>query len=151
LKSEGVTIHGDDVSSFCGRTASLFFVVERTESTHGIIHRSMTNPKEEQGEEQGWGIAIEEGHPVPKEPPRYAVFLNNDDYTTMDFVVEVLRRFFQRSEEEAVQIMLQIHQKGRGVAGIYHFEIAETKATQVLEYARSKGFPLNSYVEPVLE
>ena len=115
-----------------------------------FLNLSMTNPMEEQEDEQGGGIAIEEGRPIPKEPTRYAVFLANDDYTTMEFVVEVLKRFFQRSEEEAVQIMLQIHQKGRGVAGIYHFEIAETKAMQVVEYARSRGFPLNSYVEQVL-
>ena len=101
-------------------------------------------------EEQGVGIAVQDGRPAPKEPPSYAVFLANDDYTTMEFVVEVLKRFFQKNEEEAVQIMLQIHQKGRGVAGVYHFEIAETKATQVVEYARTRGFPLNSYVEPVL-
>ena len=103
---------------------------------------------DEMDEEQGVGIAVQEGRPILKEPPRYAVLLANDDYTTMEFVVEVLRRFFQRNEEEAVQIMLQIHQKGRGIAGIYHFEIAETKAQQVVEYASSMGFPLKSYVEP---
>ncbi len=110
----------------------------------------MTNPTEEQEQDQGGGIAVQEGRPRLQEPPRYAVLLANDDYTTMEFVVEILQRFFQRSEEEAVQIMLQIHQKGRGVAGIYHLEIAETKVMQVVEYARSRGFPLSSYVEPVL-
>ena len=103
----------------------------------------------EQTQEEG-GIAVQEGNPLPKEPGRYAVLLVNDDYTTMEFVVEVLKRFFHRSEEEAVQIMLQIHQQGKGIAGVYHLEIAETKALQVVEYARSQGFPLNAQVEPTL-
>ncbi len=115
-----------------------------------FLMKSMTNPREEMDEEQGGAIAVQEGRPIPKEPTRYAVLLANDDYTTMEFVVEVLRRFFQKTEEEAVQIMLQIHQKGRGTAGIYHFEIAETKAMQVVEYARTRGYPLSSFIEPVL-
>ncbi len=111
---------------------------------------SMSNSMKEQEEYQDGGVAIEEGHPIPKEPTRYAVLLSNDDYTTMEFVVEILQRFFHRSEEEAVQIMLQIHQSGKGVAGVYHFEIAETKAMQVVDYARSRGFPLQASIEPVV-
>jgi ATP-dependent Clp protease adaptor protein ClpS len=66
----------------------------------------------------------------------------------MEFVVEVLKRFFRKTEEESVQIMLQVHQQGKGVAGVYHHEIAETKVVQVHEYSRSKGFPLKCTVEP---
>src|SRR5690242_10099805 len=77
-----------------------------------------------------------------KNPPRFGVVLHNDDYTTMDFVVEILKRFFQKQEEEAVQIMLNIHQMGKAVAGIYDLEIAETKVMQVHESARSRGYPL---------
>lgn len=99
-------------------------------------------------EEHEGGVAIQEGRPVPKEPQRYAVILMNDDYTTMEFVVEVLGRFFQKIQEEAVQIMLQIHSKGKGIAGIYNYEIAETKAMQVHEYAQSSGFPLKCDIEP---
>ena len=94
------------------------------------------------------GIAVQEGRPKLKEPPRYAVFLHNDDYTTMEFVIEVLRRYFHKKHEEAMQIMLQVHQQGKGIAGIYHLEIAETKVVQVHEYARSKGFPLMCSIEP---
>lgn len=102
-------------------------------------------PQFEEGE---GGIAIQTGRPKTKEPPRYAVILHNDDYTTMDFVIEILKRYFHKTEEEAVQIMLQVHQHGKGVAGVYHFEIAETKVLQVNDYAQSKNFPLKCSLEP---
>jgi ATP-dependent Clp protease adaptor protein ClpS len=101
---------------------------------------------EEQGE---YGVAVEEGYPEEAEPPRYGVFLYNDDYTTMEFVVEVLTRFFRLNQDRAVQVMLKIHNDGKGVAGIYPFEIAETKVAQVVDYSRSKGFPLKCQAEPV--
>jgi ATP-dependent Clp protease adaptor protein ClpS len=82
-----------------------------------------------------------------REPGKFAVVLHNDDYTTMEFVVEVLHRYFQKSAEEAVQVMLRVHQQGKGVAGIYTYDIAETKALQVTEYARASGFPLKCSVE----
>jgi ATP-dependent Clp protease adaptor protein ClpS len=81
-------------------------------------------------------------------PPQYAVILLNDDYTTMEFVIDVLVRFFHKSSVDAQQIMLRVHKEGRGVAGIYSFEIAETKAHQVYGYAQSSGFPLRCAVEP---
>jgi len=93
---------------------------------------------------------VQEGQPHLKEPPRFAVFLHNDDYTTMDFVIEVLKRYFHKTEEQAMQIMLKVHQEGKGVAGIYHHEIAETKAEQVHDCARSRGFPLLCSIEPTL-
>ncbi len=95
------------------------------------------------------GVAVEAAKPKVKEPPEYAVILHNDDYTTMEFVVEVLERFFNKTGDEATRIMLKVHQTGRGVAGIYSYEIAETKAAQVVEYARSKGHPLLASAEPV--
>jgi ATP-dependent Clp protease adaptor protein ClpS len=99
-------------------------------------------------QEADGGVAVQEGRPKLKDPPQFAVILHNDDYTTMEFVTEILRRYFHRTEEEAVQIMLQVHKNGKGVAGIYHHEIAETKVAQVHQYARSKGFPLKCTVEP---
>lgn len=92
-------------------------------------------------------LAVEEGRPRLKAPPKYAVILHNDDYTTMEFVVEVLQRFFHKRGEEAVQVMLQVHQQGQGVAGVYGHEIAETKAEQVNDYARAQGFPLKCSVQ----
>jgi ATP-dependent Clp protease adaptor protein ClpS len=99
-------------------------------------------------EESEGGVAVQEGRPKLKEPPRFAVLLHNDDYTTMEFVIEILRRYFHKSDEEAKQIMLRIHQQGKGIAGIYHHEIAETKMMQVHENARSRGFPLKCSLEP---
>jgi ATP-dependent Clp protease adaptor protein ClpS len=93
-------------------------------------------------------VAVEEGKPKLKEPPRFAVLLHNDDYTTMDFVIEVLRRFFQKSYEEAYEVTMKVHREGRGVAGVYSHQIAETKSAQVMELAQSRGFPLRSSVEP---
>jgi ATP-dependent Clp protease adaptor protein ClpS len=80
-------------------------------------------------------------------PPKYAVIIHNDDYTTMEFVVEVLQRFFHKSGDEAAQIMLRVHQVGQGVAGVYSLEIAETKAAQAEDLAHSRGYPLKCTTE----
>jgi ATP-dependent Clp protease adaptor protein ClpS len=104
--------------------------------------------REEDEEVQG-DVAVEAARPELKEPPKYAVILHNDDYTTMEFVIEVLQKFFRKSTEEATRITLQVHQTGKGVAGIYSHEIAETKVMQVTQYARSKGHPLKCTAEPV--
>ena len=99
-------------------------------------------------EERESGVAVAEGRPRVKEPPRFVVLLHNDDYTTMDFVVEVLQRFFQKTEDQAVKLTMEIHTKGRAVAGVYTPEIAEAKAVQVVDTARSRGFPLKATAEP---
>ena len=82
-----------------------------------------------------------------KKPPLYKVFLINDDYTTMEFVVHVLQKFFQKSFEEATQIMLTVHQQGKGICGCYPKEIAETKSVQVVSYAQKNDFPLQCSFE----
>lgn len=97
--------------------------------------------------QESGGAAVEEVVEV-KEPPKMAVLLHNDDYTTMEFVIEVLIRFFKRTPEESVKIMLSVHEQGSGVAGIYPNEIAETKVGQVTEYAQASGFPLRATLEP---
>ena len=81
------------------------------------------------------------------EPPMYKVMLLNDDYTTMEFVVEVLVYVFKKSPEEATSIMLNVHRRGVGVCGIYPFEIAETKVNMVETLARENGFPLKCIME----
>lgn len=80
-------------------------------------------------------------------PPMYKVLLHNDDYTTMEFVVDILVRVFGKSLEKATQIMLNVHNKGKAVCGIYPREIAETKVQTVHNLASSKGFPLKSTME----
>ena len=80
--------------------------------------------------------------PKLKKPPLYKVIMLNDDYTPMEFVVEMLQTYFSKSQEQATEIMLHIHQKGLGVCGLYTFEIAESKAAQVLDKARKNQHPL---------
>jgi ATP-dependent Clp protease adaptor protein ClpS len=85
--------------------------------------------------------------PRTRKPSLYRVFLLNDDYTTMDFVVFILEKVFQKVPAEATQIMLHVHKKGIGLAGIYTREIAETKVTEVHELARGSEFPLKCIME----
>ena len=80
-------------------------------------------------------------------PPMYKVLLHNDDYTTMEFVVEILLNVFGKSLEKATQIMLNVHNKGKDICGIYPRDIAETKVETVHHLASSKGFPLKSTME----
>jgi len=82
-----------------------------------------------------------------KEPPLYKVLLHNDDYTTMDFVVDVLITVFHKSEAEAEKIMLNVHKKGVGVCGVYPYELAETKVETVTALAKNSGYPLKSTME----
>ena len=81
------------------------------------------------------------------EPKQYKVLLLNDDYTSMDFVVEVLMNIFHKSYQQAEKIMLEIHQKDRGLCGVFTYEIAETKVMQVGRLAREQGFPLKATME----
>ena len=83
------------------------------------------------------------------EPTKYKVLLHNDDYSTMDFVVDILVNVFRKNITQAEEIMITIHKKGKAVCGIYTFEIAETKVYQVKELAKSNGFPLLATMEEV--
>ena len=82
-----------------------------------------------------------------QEPTLHKVILLNDDYTTMEFVMQVLETLFQKSPAEAYQIMMHVHVHGRGIAGIYPWEVAETKAASVIAMAREAGFPLKAVTE----
>lgn len=85
--------------------------------------------------------------PKTQRPPMYKVLLLNDDYTPMEFVVHVLERFFGKDREEAKRIMMHVHQKGVGVCGVYTYEVAETKVTQVMDFARNHQHPLQCTME----
>ena len=85
--------------------------------------------------------------PKAKRPALYRVLLLNDDYTPMEFVIVVLERFFQKGREEATQIMLHVHQHGVGECGTYTYEVAETKVTQVMDFARKHQHPLQCVME----
>ena len=87
------------------------------------------------------GVATETKRKVEK-PPLFKVLLHNDDYTTVDFVVKILKIVFHKTEEDATRIMLAVHHGGIGIAGVYPYEIAEAKVNRVIELARADGFPL---------
>lgn len=82
-----------------------------------------------------------------KRPSMYKVMMLNDDYTTMEFVIHVLMKFFAKTYDESHAIMLKVHHEGQAICGIYTFEVAETKSQKVNKYARSKGHPLKCQIE----
>lgn len=93
------------------------------------------------------GLAVQEAKPELKQPPLYRVVLLNDDYTPMEFVVEVLERFFSMDRSRATQIMLHVHTRGKGECGVYSRDIAETKVEQVNRYSRQHQHPLLCVME----
>jgi ATP-dependent Clp protease adaptor protein ClpS len=93
------------------------------------------------------GTAVAEAAPQVKQPPLFQVILLNDDYTPMEFVVDVLERFFSMSRTNATRVMLEVHTKGKGVCGVFTYEIAETKVAQVTTYARDHQHPLMCTLE----
>ncbi len=117
---------------------------------HGAIKEIMQgmggrDPHEER--DNHTGLLVEEAAPKVKQPPLYRVVLLNDDYTPMEFVVEVLERFFRMDREMATRVMLEVHMKGKGVCGVFTYEIAETKVTQVVGYSRDNQHPLMCTLE----
>jgi ATP-dependent Clp protease adaptor protein ClpS len=93
-------------------------------------------------------LVLEEAKPKLKKPSLYKVLLLNDDYTPMDFVVGILQGYFLLSHEKSIQIMMNVHQRGKGVCGIYPREVAETKVEQVMCTARDSQHPLQCVMEP---
>ena len=91
---------------------------------------------------------VEEVRPALRKPPMFQVILLNDDYTPMEFVVELLEKFFGKTRENATRIMLKIHTEGKGVCGVYTKDVAETKAAVVNQYSRENQHPLLCDVEP---
>ncbi|MBB6343052.1 ATP-dependent Clp protease adaptor protein ClpS [Pseudomonas fluvialis] len=98
-------------------------------------------------EDDASGLAVQEARPKLQAPPMYKVILFNDDYTPMDFVVEVLEVFFAMNREKATKVMLTVHTEGKAVCGVYTRDIAETKAMQVNQYARECQHPLLCEIE----
>lgn len=95
--------------------------------------------RDQQGDD---GLSVEQAKPKLKRPPLYRVLLLNDDYTPMEFVVDVLQTFFSMDRSRATQVMLQVHTKGSGICGVYSRDVAETKVEQVNDYAREHSHPL---------
>ena len=114
------------------------------ESDAGVI-RAMADRK---GDDEGTGLGVAtRTRTRTKKPTPYKVLMLNDDYTPMEFVVHVLERFFNKGRDEATRIMLHVHQKGIGICGVYTFEVAETKVTQVMDFARQHQHPLQCTME----
>ena len=87
-------------------------------------------------------LPVAESEEKTEEPPLFKVLLHNDDYTTMDFVVHVLQTIFNMAEDQAIQVMLNVHVKGIGIAGVYTYEVAEMKVAKTTAVAREQEFPL---------
>jgi len=107
----------------------------------------MGDTEHETGPDQG--LALEEARPKLKRPSMYQVVLLNDDYTPMEFVVQVLELIFSMDRPNATRIMLEVHTKGKGVCGVFTYEIAETKVAQVSSYAEQNQHPLMCTLEEV--
>ncbi len=102
----------------------------------------MGGDQERESGQGGHGLVVEEALPQVKKPPLFQVVLLNDDYTPMEFVVDVLERIFALDRMRATRIMLEVHTRGKGVCGVFTFEIAETKVAQVMTYSRQHQHPL---------
>lgn len=98
-------------------------------------------------DESDTGIATQ-NKPKLQQPRKYKVLLHNDDYTTMEFVIHVLKKFFNKTSVDAQRVMMHVHTKGIGVCGVYTYEVAESKVAQVTKYARKNGHPLRCTCEP---
>lgn len=106
----------------------------------------MADKDQNSGNEPGTGVVVR-SRAKTKKPSMYKVLMLNDDYTPMEFVVDVLERFFGKSIEEATRIMLHVHQRGVGVCGVYTYEVAETKVNLVMDFAQENGHPLQCTLE----
>lgn len=116
------------------------------------LHRlTLSKDNENPADDSHSGLAVLEDKPRLKRPPLYKVILLNDDYTPMEFVVEVLEVFFAMSRDQATRVMLTVHVQGKGVCGIYSRDVAETKAEQVNQYSKDNEHPLVCDIEAVEE
>ena len=102
----------------------------------------MSEQRPDKERNDGYDLAVEEARPKLKQPPLYRVVLINDDYTPMEFVVDILQTIFGMERTRATQVMLEVHTKGKGICGVYNFEIAETKVAQVMAIAQQHQHPL---------
>jgi ATP-dependent Clp protease adaptor protein ClpS len=130
--------------------------MNRPETARQIMHvfpasrplRAAGDDRDRRNDDTGPGTGVATRvKPQTKRPNLYRVLLLNDDYTPMEFVVHVVERFFSKSREEATRIMLHVHQHGVGECGVFTYEVAETKVTQVMDFARKHQHPLQCVME----
>ena len=108
----------------------------------GDFSSTMSEGRPDKFDTDGLDLAVEQARPEVKQPPLYRVVLINDDFTPMEFVVDILESIFGMERTRATQVMLEVHTKGKGICGVYNFEIAETKVAQVMGIARQHQHPL---------
>jgi len=124
-----------------------------TAMIHGYIHRDVRasggNGDFDADPGQDHGLAVEEEQPKTKKPPLYRVILLNDDFTPMEFVVEILEMIFGMDRPKATRVMLEVHTQGKGVCGVFTYEIAETKVAQVSALAEQHQHPLLCTLEEI--
>lgn len=118
---------------------------DKYSSIDDIILMGEDDSEGEDGTDQG--VAVEK-KPKLQQPRKYKVLLHNDDYTTMEFVIHILKKFFNKTSVDAQRIMMHVHTKGMGVCGVFTYEVAESKVAQVTKYARKNGHPLRCTCEP---
>lgn len=121
--------------------------IKRENPLSALTQKIRMSSGQEDGNDGDIGIATEASKPALKRPPLYKVVLLNDDYTPMEFVVEVLRAFFGMNPETATRVMLKVHTEGKGVCGVFSKDVAETKAEQVNQYSAECEQPLLCAVE----
>ena len=119
-------------------------IIGRRKSPSARIDMSDNGRRGEEG--PGTGVIVKPKAKT-KKPSMYKVLMLNDDYTPMEFVVHILERFFSKSRQEATRIMLHVHRRGVGICGVYTYEVAETKVTQVMDFARQHQHPLQCTLE----
>ena len=125
---------------------SLIRVADRTVKKMMDKHR-LSAERKDGDDGGGQSQLVLDSNTKTRKPSMYKVLMMNDDYTPMEFVVYVLQRFFSMSSDQATAIMLNVHQRGVGVCGVYSYEVAEAKATKVMEYARQNEHPLQLQLE----
>ena len=125
----------------CARTA------EMNDRNRMMMTPIMSEPDKRDGDGGPATGVVVKPRPKTKKPAMYKVLMLNDDYTPMEFVVHVLERFFQKNRDEATRIMMHVHRRGVGVCGVYTYEVAETKVTQVMDLARQNQHPLQCTIE----
>jgi ATP-dependent Clp protease adaptor protein ClpS len=106
----------------------------------------MSDIEKRSDDDQSTGVVVKT-KPRTRKPSLYKVLMLNDDYTPMEFVVHVLERFFAKNRDEATRIMMHVHRRGVGICGVYTYEVAETKVTQVMDFARQHQHPLQCTLE----
>ena len=135
---------GGAENTFLGWPKANIIIIGQRAALSARIEMSDNGKRGEEGPGTG---AVVKTKPKTKKPSMYKVLMLNDDYTPMEFVVHILERFFNKSRQEATRIMLHVHRRGVGICGVYTYEVAETKVTQVMDFARQHQHPLQCTLE----